>query len=158
MKSNRKTKTEYSKLVADKTKLIDLLADLSSDLIINSEEIITTQKGYDARAEQMREVKDTLPSYEVGDFAKFIAIRLGVNRVGVESLAEYEEKHNPTELEKLQFEMSLLNDIKGILIDLKELGRAERSIQADLKNNTPFTWIIELISKATDTEADILLN
>jgi hypothetical protein len=104
----------------------------------------------------MRVAEDIVPSYEVGDFSKFVAIRLAVNKMNVESLAEYERKHKPTELQKLEFELSILNDIKSILTDLKELGRAERSIKADLKNNTPFTWIIELISKEADAEA--LLN
>jgi hypothetical protein len=155
MKSNKKQNTT-SRLEADKKQLIDLLADLSAELMMQNEAIKTTQKGFDSRAEQMREAEDIVPSYEVGDFSKFIAIRLGVNRVGVESLAEYESKYKPTELQKLEFELSILNDIKSILIDLKELGRAERSIKADIQNKTPFTWIIELISKEADAEA--LLN
>jgi hypothetical protein len=155
MKSNKKQNTT-SRLEADKKQLIDLLAEASADLMLNNEAIKTIQKGYDSKAEQMREAEDIIPSYEVGDFSKFIAIRLAVNKMGVESLAEYERKHQPTELQKLEFELSILNDIKSILKDLKELGRAERSIKADIQNNTPFTWIIELISK--EAEADALLN
>jgi hypothetical protein len=148
----RKNKIDYSKL---KDSLLDKVASLASDLVGDNQAkaIKTIQKGFNSDTGEVETHEDKNSMFELPDFIKFIAIRLNLNKQGVTSLRQFEEEKAPSDTEKLKFEVAVLEDIYSMIEDLLQNGATSRSIQNDLKHNTPFTWSVDLINEAPEYQA-----
>ena len=148
----RKNKIDYSKL---KDSLLDKVASLASDLVGDNQAkaIKTIQKGFNSDSGEVETHEDKNSMFELPDFIKFVAIRLNLNKQGVTSLRQFEEEKATSDTDKLKFEVAVLEDIYSMFEDLLQNGATSRSIQNDLKNETPFTWSVELINEAPEYQA-----